>query len=54
MGGNQQNGNYDETNPDARHRIEHVDTFSETDIDAIAAHTPANTQKTKLKIRTKL
>ena len=54
MGGNQQNGNYDETNPYARHRIEHVDTFSETDIDAIAAHTPANTQKTKLKIRTKL
>ena len=54
MGGNQQNGNYDETNPDIRHSTQHVDTFSETDIEAIAAHTSAKTQKTKLKIRTKL
>ena len=60
MGGNQQFGNYDETNPDARYRIDHIDTFSETDIDAIAAHAPTETQKTqktqktKLKIRTKL
>jgi hypothetical protein len=42
-------GNYDETNPDARHRMEHVDTFSEADVDAITAHPPA-----KLKIRQKI
>jgi len=53
-GGNEQTGNYDETNPDTRNRIKHVDTFSEADIDAIAAHTPAKTQITKLKIRRKL
>ena len=48
-GGNEQHGNYDETNPATRHSTEHIDTFSETDIAAIAAHTPM-----KLKIRTKL
>jgi hypothetical protein len=42
-------GNYDETNPDSRHRMDHPDTFSETDVAAIAAHTPA-----KLKIRIKI
>jgi len=52
IGGNQQN--YDETNPDIRHSMQHVDTFNETEISAIAAHTPTKTQKTKLKIRTKL
>jgi len=42
-------GNYDETNPDARHRMEHADTFSEADVAAVAAHTP-----TKLNIRQKI
>jgi hypothetical protein len=49
MGDGDQTGNYDETNPDARHRIEHVDTFSEADVNAIAAHPPA-----KLKIKRKI
>ena len=42
-------GNYDETNPDARHRMEHVDTFNEAEVKAIAAHPPA-----KLKIKRKI
>ena len=48
-GSGEQPGNYDETNPDARHHIEYADTFSEADVDAIAAHPPA-----KLKIRQKI
>ena len=50
--GSQQTGNYDETNPDIRNSIQHIDTFSESDIATIAAHVPSKSQK--LKIRTKL
>ena len=48
-GDGEHTGNYDETNPDARHSTNHVDTFSEADVNAIAAHPPA-----KLKIRQKI
>lgn len=52
IAGNQQN--YDETNPDIRHSTQHIDTFRESDIDVFVENPSTKTQKTKLKIRTKL
>ena len=39
-GNGEQGGNYDETNPDARNRMEHVDTFTESDISNITTSNP--------------